>query len=210
MRGKGRCAGSRIALAVLAASLSSCVVSDVDARLESVRVVSLAEESHWESPSSGMRADQAFALKIEVSSETDLVRLRGKMGLNIRNEVRSCVVDVAEGPQWENVSDLRVSDRWLEGGEFVGGERNLDKYRRPDGRISYFLYVPLAGDETRAYRRRLEERWPRGDPPLYDPNATFADLCVVLIGRGIMGNEMSAPTLVVRREAIDEALARSR
>lgn len=202
----------RWTLALIAATTTtSCLMGvEVELRLESLRVVRLSEEPRWvrsDSTSIGGDPEKARALRIEMSSEADLVRLSKERALHVGYDVLSCDGSVLRDVGWATPKDLRVSDRWLDGGSFVGQVPTLESYRRPDGRISYFAFVPIAETATRAWYARRSSKSPNADFQLYDPEKSESDLCVVVRGGNMMGRELRSRPVVIPRQAITAKLA---
>lgn len=175
-----------------------------DLKLESVNTIKLSDlpGGVWSAVQSrnDARGDAVSLFKINFSSQFDFVKLAKADGLNISYRAFKCGDESIENQPLFVIPDLRINDFSLEGGAY-SGISELERFRDSNGRLTYNLLMPIAGDEL---KRLFGNDATPGKVPYFNPHEPRADICLQVVaaamwfGRTMQSNVMrvSAPKLI--------------
>jgi hypothetical protein len=174
-------------------------------RVETVKSVSLIDEPALNVGAafiSSEVAEKAIFLKIGISSEVDFVDLARRAVVNIHYSAYRCIDSSHVQKEVLALADLEVGKEPLEWA--IGFSKpSLKGYRRTDGRILYYAFVPLESPEMRRVRPPM--RFSNEIRGLFDPGVDDNLCLVVRAGKMWIGEMFASEPLVVTKAEISRS-----
>jgi hypothetical protein len=160
------------------AMLFGCRTSDLqDLRYESINTVKLsALPGVWNAVQSrsNVRSDAITLLKINFSSQYDFVKLAKAETLHVSYRAFRCDSGGNQGSALFILPDLHINNFSLDNAEYSKAA-NIERFRDLNGRFTYHLLMPIAGEEL---NRLFGRDTVPGQIPYFKPALPLTDICL--------------------------------
>jgi hypothetical protein len=165
---------------LLFALLLGCQTTDPhDLRFESVESVRLSELPRvWNAVQARSDAKTAAItlLKINFSSQFDFVKLAKADTLHVSYRAFRCGNGSVQGLALFVLPDLRIKNLSTGGG--YAETSDLERFRESNGRFTYHVLMPIAGDEL---NRLFGNGTVPGQAPYFNPSPPLSDICLQVV-----------------------------
>ncbi|MDB5934263.1 MAG: hypothetical protein JWQ01_1607 [Massilia sp.] len=150
-----------------------------DLRFESIDIVKLsAIRGVWDAVQlrSDAKSDEITLLKINFSSQFDLVKLAKANTLHVSYRAFECSGGSLQGAPLFVLPDLHIKNFSIGSGVY-SELSDLERFRDSNGRLTYHVFMPISSDEL---KRLFGNGAVPHQIPYFNPRAARADICLQL------------------------------